>query len=466
MLNEKHEWYAKFITEIEQKWKPHRGQIKAGQALFKDNIKSIFLQCGRKWGKTEIICYVLWRWALTNDNAGCYYIAPYQKEAKEIIWVSRRVQTFGSSDWIEDINNTELRIRFKNGSFIKLDGSDNHESHRGTSPHIVVYEEFKDHRPEFRNVMRPNLLVYNAPEIFIGTPPDRDCDFIVTAEEHRTDPTKFYYEAPSWENHHMDRSWLEAERQRLYDRGEGDVWEREYEAKFVKGGASKIFPMIYKSMVKDHDTLIQELHRDRKKLKWILWADPAAATCFAVLFVAINPYTKVIYALDELYETNQAEMTVKKIGGRIFNKRDELWIKGEWRQGYDEAATWFANEMLDGFTEYFEPSRKSLNDKDVGLSLIKDIMLQKKLIISSRCEKFYWELDNYMKDKNGRIPKINDHLIDNFRYILGADGYELKSENEIIETEIEDFRGARISDDFKHLDDSLNGFNDDYGEDY
>jgi hypothetical protein len=82
-------------------------------------------------------------------------------------------------------------------------------------------------------------------------------------------------------------------------------------------------------------------------------------------------------------------------------------------------------------------------------------MLAGLLTISSRCEKAYWEMDNYIKDKNGKIPKINDHLIDDFRYILGAEAYQLKDEEEYREENDPDFRGARISDDFPGLSDSL-----------
>lgn len=443
--------YAEMITGLHQNWTPHVGQLRVGSALFRDDIRSIFVQCGRKWGKTELILYILWRWAFMNPGKGCYYVAPFFKQAKEIIWADPRIQDFGPRRWVRSINNTELRITLTNGSFIKLEGSDNFEAHRGTRPGIVCYEEYKDHRPEFRRVMRPNISVFNAPEIFIGTPPDRDCDFTETAQEHQADPKKFFYHAPTRENHHISREWLEEERLRCIARGEEDYWQREFEALFVKGGQSKIFPMLTKDHVKPHQELMDEIKRDMKKLEYILWADPAAATCFAVLFVAINPYTKKIYVLDEIYEMLQGEMTVKRIGKRIIQKKNELWERAEWRQGYDEAATWFANEMLDHFEESFEPSHKALHDKDYGLSLIKDIILQGKFVMSDRCQKFYWEMDNYFKDKNGRIPKVNDHQIDNFRYILGAYAYDLNNKFETKDEDDEDFRGEplRIQEDME-----------------
>jgi hypothetical protein len=471
--------YVEMIGALHRDWEPHPKQVTVGQALFYLRILSIFIQCGRKWGKTEIILYILWRWAKQFPGASCYYISPYQKQSKEIVWANRRVQEFGPRDWLlpgsRGINNTELRLNFRNGSFVKCDGSDNFEAYRGIEPHLVIMEESKDHRPEFWQAMEPNLLPNKAPVVWIGTPPDRECDYVIRAKEHREEmeaaaregrtPRQLYIEGSSWDNPHNDRQFLYDTKRRLYLRGEGDVWEREYEGRYVPGGASKVFPMLNRQRhVRPHAELLHEIHKDRKKLEWYWWADPAGASCFAVLFVAINPYTKKIYVLDEIYETRQSHMTVRVIGKEALEKRDELWDRGEWRQGYDEAAAWFQNEFLAEFSdEYLEPTEKATTDKEAGLSLIKDVLLADRVVISDRCVKFFWELDNFFKDKKGKYPKVNDHLMDDLRYILRAANYEFSETEEYREEHDDTFRGARISDDFPELDE-FRGKRDDWGD--
>lgn len=442
--------YVAVIQHLHSKWTPHPGQIKVGQALFDRDIRSLFIQCGRKWGKTELILYFLWRWAFLNKGAHCYYISPYQVQSKEIVWANQRLQHFGPRSWLkpgsEGINNTELRLNFVNGSFIKCDGSDNFDRYRGIQPHLVVLEEYKDHRQEFMEAMRPNLAPFNAPSIYIGTPPEQDDHFYWRdSDDHKSNPNYLFYEAPTWDNPHISRAWLDEEKKRLYDRGEGDVWEREYGAKRVKGGASKIFPMLNDSTIKPHSEVLQMVSKDKGKLQWFLWADPAAASCFGVLFVALNPYSKTWYVFDEIYESKQDLMSVTQIGTRIKSIRDELYKSDSWLQGYDEAATWFALEMLNQFSEHYIPSQKLKSSKEEGLSLIKDILLQGKLIVSDRCVNFYRELDHYRKDKNNKIPKLNDHLIDCFRYILIASSYSLVEEKEYNEREDENFRGEKLS---------------------
>jgi hypothetical protein len=427
-------------------WKPHEGQIPIGKALFIDNILDIFVQAGRKFGKTDLLEYAFWRYPIENPGTENYYFAPYAKQAREILWAPRRLQSFGPREFIKSINNTEMRLTFWNDSFVKLDGSENFEAYRGITPKgLIAYDEFKDFRPEFHEAFDPNRSAHQCPLIILGTPPDRHCQYVEMAEEYRDNPKKAYFHAPTEMNPYISKDWLDDKKKELYDRGEGDVWEREYGALYIRGGAARIFPMLNESVVRPHDDIVKEIFRDRNKLQWILFADPAAASCFAVIFMAINPYSKMIYVLDEIYETDQAEMSTFNIGRRIFQKRDELHER-EWRQGYDEAETWFLMEIISRFPDEdpFEPSHKAANKKDVGLSLIKDILLQKRMVVSDRCKKFFWEMDNYYKDKNGKIPKTNDHLIDCFRYSIAALNYQLEKETEYIEAKDEMFRGERL----------------------
>lgn len=443
---------AQGIEALHKRWTPHVGQIEIGRPILRGDSKDVFAQCGRNFGKTELVSYLLWRYAYTFSGSENYYFAPYMKQAREILWASRRVQTFGPEEWISEINNTEMRVTFTNGSFIKLDGSDNVDAYRGVKPRgLSVFDEFKDFREEFFDAYDPNRAAFNSPLMIIGTPPEFENQYTKLAASFSSDPAKRFFQMPTSANPHISQEWLGKKKAELYALGEGDKWEREYEAKFVTGGASAIFPMLSRKSMISHDSILSRIWKDRKKLAWVLWADPAGASCFAVLFVAINPYTKEIFCLDEIYETTQAEMTVSKIWKRIKDIRDDLNDECEWRQGYDEASTWFANEVFDLFNEGLEPTQKMRADKLTGLSMIKDALLQGKLILSERCQKLYWELERYRKDASGKIPKKDDHLIDCLRYIMDADNYSVKQEREMIKEVDEMKRGTRIEDDFPDL---------------
>jgi hypothetical protein len=449
--------YAEIIEGLHKNWDPHDAQVAIGQALLKDRYQYIFAKCGRNFGKTDLVSYLLWRWAMSNPGSENYYFAPFYKQAKEIIWSSRRVQSFGPKDWIESFNNTELRIRFKNGSFIKLDGSDNVDSYRGVKPKgLSVFDEYKDFRSEFYDAYDPNLAAHKAPLIVIGTPPEvEDHHFYHLEDEFKANPKKKYFEFDSYCNPHIDPEYLDGKKAEYYRLGEGDVFEREYMVKRVFGGHNSIFPMLSKDIVMPHDKLMRSIRKDKTKLMWLSAADPGTATCFAVLLVAVNPYTKTVYCLDEIYETDQKKTSTRLIGQRYWDKKMELMPKADWIQSYDEAAAWFSVEYAEAFDDGFVPTTKARNKKEDGISLIKDIMLRDKLVISDRCKKLFWEMRNYIRDDNGKIPKVNDHLIDCLRYCLGSIVYSLneeKSDFELIK-ENENIRAVRISDEFKGLDD-------------
>ena len=67
----------------------HDDQITQLKPLYDDDneINSMFISCGRKWGKTELVGYILWRHALLNPGSACYYIGPEANHARKILWI-------------------------------------------------------------------------------------------------------------------------------------------------------------------------------------------------------------------------------------------------------------------------------------------------------------------------------------------------------------------------------------------
>lgn len=244
----------------EQQWTPHKYQGKIIKALFGDGTKTVFIQCGRKWGKSEIICYTLWRWALFNPNSACYYFAPLKDDAGEIIWNAhdqfgrRRLPDFGPHEFVKRIDNTEMRIEFKNGSFILVDGSNNISAVRGYSPSIYVADEYADFHPDWDGEMEPNRATFDCPALYVGTPPkelmvdaETQHHYVRKAEIVSNDMAEggssLWVQRPSWDNPlpHI-QAFLKRKKTELYRYGAEDQWLREYEAKLVQSGERLIFP--------------------------------------------------------------------------------------------------------------------------------------------------------------------------------------------------------------------------------
>lgn len=429
---------------------PHDGQIPVGRALFYDGKRRVFVRCGRKWGKTDFSIYTLYRWAMTIPNGQFYYIAPFYNQASEIIWKPGRLQNFLYNQdkgidlrgrYIKDIHETDKRVILRNDSFIKLVGSDNFEAGRGFNPDGAVGDEYKDSDYRFYQGFNKNLLAKKAPIVLVGTPPNtQDHFFVRTEEEFKVDPRGAYFKMPTHSNPYIDKEELELERLGAIAKGELAEYMREVMAEIVPGGVGAIFPMfqipqldmagkfIGESLhVRNKEKIDEQIKRNPKDYDYYCAFDPGSSLVFGVLFMAVHKFTKQVYILDEIYETNRNETSPKRIWPRAVAIMQRYIPVEKWYKVYDYAATWFQVEIVNEFSVALMPCTKDVNKKDVALSVIKDFMLgmcedESLFQVSDRCVKFIWEITNYATDENGKIPKMNDHLIDALRYNFNSAG--------------------------------------------
>lgn len=431
--------YTERLSKLHTNFTPHEGQITAGRAYFEGGAKFIFLQCGRNFGKSLFGAYCAARHALLNKNSAVYIIGPKQKQQSEIIWHSGYLKRMIPSEYLgkgpESYNQAQLRVWLDNGSFIKIDGSDNEDDLRGYKPDLIIIDEFKDWRREAYQAMEPNLKAKNATVIIVGTPPDAECFYTQMREfmirkQSSGDKKFFYLELPTASNPHISRQLLEETRFDMVERGEEAIWEREYMARFVPGGAASVFPKFSLPVhVKPSKPILEYIRKDIRKLQWFCVCDPGTTTVFAVLFAAINPFTGQIFLLDEIYERDRAACSTSQIWERIQDIIHELNPRPEqWTYVYDEAAAWFSNEVLDKFGVALLPTTKRTTAKENQISLIRDIMrIPNKLSILDTCKALISEIRNYVTDKNNKLPRTGDHLIDCFRYLLSISNYELNA---------------------------------------
>jgi hypothetical protein len=382
---------------------------------------------------------------MTRPNGQFYYVAPFYNQASEIIWKPGRLQNFlgvHKSKYISDVHETDRRIIFKNGSFIKLVGSDNFEAGRGYNPDGACIDEFKDIDYRFYTGFEPNLLAKKAPVLIVGTPPDTfDHFFVRTEEEFKLDPRGAYFKKPTYLNPYIDKEEIDLERAGAIAKGEMSKFQREIMAEIVPGGALSIFPMFESPMVdaagkftgetkhvKKKEGLDDRIFRFRKDYKFYCAFDPGSSICFGVLFMAVHKYTKQVIVLDEIYEKDRFKTSGKQIYPRAVKIMERYAPVKDWYKVFDYAAQWFQVEIVNEFGTSLMPCTKDVNKKDVALSVIKDFMLETNydnealMVVSDRCEKFIWEAANYSTDEDGKIPKVNDHLMDAVRYNFNAAG--------------------------------------------
>lgn len=99
-----------------------------------------------------------------------YYILPTYKQAKQVMWDSL-VKEHIPPEIIEKKNDSELAIYYKNGSIQRFVGAENPDSHRGTSPIDVVFDEYSEQPEEiWTAIFQPILRENKGTATFIFTP--------------------------------------------------------------------------------------------------------------------------------------------------------------------------------------------------------------------------------------------------------------------------------------------------------
>jgi hypothetical protein len=412
----------------------HAGQLQLARAYFEEGKKIIQAQYGRSAGKSESILYIAWRRALTVPGSLIYIITPERKQGKEIYWASGRLQDYGPDEYVTIDKESELRVKFKNGSFIVVDGCENYDAHRGIKPHLVFYDEFQKHGKEFdQEVMRPNLGAKNAALIICGTPPKRDCYYYEFKKELQFeiaegDDSRVYFELPSSVNPNWDPDELDKIRRSLIRRGDEGIWKREYLGQDSLDSQEMVFPLWSREKhLVPRDVLYAQLKPNRTNLKWYTICDPGTTSCFAVLFAAYDPYNAKLYLVDEIYEKDGKKTHTKAIWQRI-KEIETYWNKdGKWKRVADEAAAWFRKEMFYQFKISIEKTQKGKFKQEDQISLGRAIMAEDDMMMVSADNKFFkWELENYVKDEEGELPDVDDHLMDCFNYLLASCRFSLQ----------------------------------------
>ena len=410
------------LEQLHALWQPHDEQRKVLKAIFQDGKKTVFCRCGRRSGKTEGALYIALRRAALFPNQRILIVTPTLKQAKKVYWKSGKVVQMIPKEWNCHLTNDDLTIKFANGSYIEIDGSDDIESHRGAEYDVVIIDEFKDIKPMFYSeIINPTMATTDGILVIIGTPPKNKNNHYFELEASVVgDKDWGFFHWTSYDNPYVKKDWLIREEQKYIKRGEHDVWKREYLAEYCFGGKDQIFPMFNKRKhLKELDDIIAALKLDWNRLEWIISCDPATSSIFGVGFFAYDRGSNRLFHLDEIYASDKSVTSTGEIHKEIELRKKALNPDADWEYVYDEAAAWFANEMLSRFGISMFPSRKSANIKEEGIGLLKDLMLEPNgYTLASHCKSTVFEIESYIME-NGKYPAGWCHMIDLTRYALG-----------------------------------------------
>lgn len=156
---------------------PHNLQLRPYQDEAWDRLEKVkraLLVWHRRAGKDKF-CFNYLIYRAWHQLGVYYYVFPTYRQGKMAIWEGRDKEGKCFLDHIpssilDNKNNSELKITLKNGSVIRIAGSDNIDALMGTAPRGCVFSEFSLQKPSVWDYMRPILVENKGWAIFNGTP--------------------------------------------------------------------------------------------------------------------------------------------------------------------------------------------------------------------------------------------------------------------------------------------------------
>ncbi len=145
----------------------------AQQTVIRSNARFKVIRAGRRSGKTTLEIEEMVFTAVSKSDRNIFYVAPNQKQARDIIWEALKARVVGVGQAHE--SRLEMKLPTKDGGYstIFIAGWENRENFRGKKAHLVVFDEVDTMKNFFigwQEIFRPALTDTAGEARFIGTP--------------------------------------------------------------------------------------------------------------------------------------------------------------------------------------------------------------------------------------------------------------------------------------------------------
>ena len=151
------------------------------KALIEDGYKRAFCVWHRRSGKDKTFLNIMITKMLERVGIYYYFFPSYAQGRKALCDMIDKdqfpvIQHF-PEELIESQNNTEMKIRLKNGSLFQIIGTDNFDSIMGTGPVGCVFSEYSLQDPLVKTFVDPMLMETKGWAIYNCTPRGRNHAF-------------------------------------------------------------------------------------------------------------------------------------------------------------------------------------------------------------------------------------------------------------------------------------------------
>ena len=244
-------------------YQPHANQVKIHESTAKYRV----VVAGRRFGKSALALNEAIARAMQIKDQIIWIVLPLYRQAKEIYWIDPDITRYFLplvNLGICKADKSELSLHFhETNSWIRLKGSDNYDSLRGSGIDLVIWDEVADVKQEAFDTIEPSLADSpNHQVLYVGTPKGLNWfhDFALKGDHENQIPDfgKMVAPHPDWQTWHFtsydNLTWedgskeresftgyIDSKRVEAQEKGKINFWNQEYMALFSES-AGRFFP--------------------------------------------------------------------------------------------------------------------------------------------------------------------------------------------------------------------------------
>jgi hypothetical protein len=201
------------------------------------HAKFKIIRSGRRSGKTSLEIEDMSFSAVSKKDRNIFYLAPTQKQAREIVWELFKKRLSGIGEFNEQ--RLEIKVPTTDGGFslIILAGWENRENFRGKSAYKIVFDEVDTMRGFFtgwQEIFRPALMDTGGYAVFIGTPKKENRNLARLEKQAESDSDYAVFHFSSNDNPHIP----EVEKEKAKKQMDFDTYRQEILAEYVDNQGS------------------------------------------------------------------------------------------------------------------------------------------------------------------------------------------------------------------------------------
>jgi hypothetical protein len=377
--------------ELSWKMRPVQQIIKKG--ILDDTNKISVVLCGRRLGKTTLMCIMALEECLKRQGAIVKFIFPRQKDAKRNILPLMRMLLEDCPRYLKPVwMEADKCYRFPhNNSEIQFAGSENGnaESIRGGFAHLCIFDECgfaDDVKYIVRSILSPTVKTTGGRVILVSTPPrnanhEFATDYILPYQAENRIKVFTIYDNPNFSQAIIDEIISE------YPAGIADPdFQREYLCIVDRDISQSILP----SFTNDNERVIVTENYTRPVFyDAYVGFDIGAVDLSAVVFGYYDYLNATLVIEDELIFSK--DVNTKTVAEAIKKKEKELWVNPidqspipPYMRVADNSHLIMLTDMQRDHGVTFIPTRK--DNREAAINSLDVTISQQKLIIHPRCK--------------------------------------------------------------------------------